>query len=85
MTNIATPIKKEPVMDPIAENQKCIDNHKKASKHHEEAAKHHLDAAKHYEAGSRDKALNSTLKAQGHLLIAADAQKEVNKSHALNN
>jgi hypothetical protein len=85
MTNISTPIKTEPVMDPIVANQNRIDNHKKAAKHHEEAAKSHLDAAKNHEEGNHDKALKSTVKAQGHLLLASESQKEVSKNHALNN
>jgi hypothetical protein len=85
MTNIPTPIKTEPIKDPIVANQKRIDNHKRAAKHHEEAAKNHLEAAKNHEEGNHDKAFKSTVKAQGHLLLASETQKEVNKNHALNN
>ncbi len=85
MTNISTSITTEPIMAPIVANQRRIENHKKAAKHHEEAAKQHLDAVKHHEDGNHDKALNSTVKAQGHAALAADTQQEVNKNHALNN
>ncbi len=70
--------------DPKAEIQKGIDSHKKAAMHSEEAAKNHRDAAKHHEDGNHDKAMTSAVKANGHLELAADAQKENSKNHALN-
>lgn len=60
-----------------------VENHKKIAKHLETAAKHHEDAAKHHEADNHEKAALSTVKAQGHLLLANQAQKEDVKNHAL--
>ena len=54
-----------------------IKNHKKAATHLEEAAKYHLEAAKFYEAGSHDKAHQSTIKALRHTLHAREIQKEI--------
>ena len=65
-----------------ADNQKGIEHHKTAAKHHEEAAKHHRDAAKHHEEGNHDKAAESAVKANGHQLLAKDAQDEGAKVHA---
>lgn len=67
------------------ENQKGIENHKKTALHLQEAAKHHLEAAKHHEEGNHEKAAKSTVTAQGYLSLAAEAQKEDVKHHALNN
>ena len=58
-----------------ADNEKDIENHKKAAKHSEEAAKHH-------EAGEHEKAAQSTVKAHGHHALAAESQKEDVKNHA---
>jgi hypothetical protein len=58
-----------------AENQKGIENHKKAAKHYEVAAKHQ-------EAGNYDKACASAIKAYGHHCTASEAQREVSKIHA---
>ena len=44
--------------------------------HLETAAKHHLDAAKHNEADNHEKAALSTVKAQGHFVLANEAQRE---------
>ena len=84
MPNIATPVKKEGVIAPIAENQKGIDNHKTAALHHNEAAKYHIEAANHHEAGNHAKAAESTIKAHGHHSLASDHQREDAKQHALN-
>jgi hypothetical protein len=65
-----------------AETAKGIENHKKAAKHLEEAAKHHTEAAKHHEAGDADKAMRSTVKAQGHTVHATEAQRELVKQQA---
>ena len=67
------------------EIQKGIENHKKAAKHLEEAAKNHHDAAKHHEAGNHEKAAQSTVKAQGQVTLATEAQREDVKNHALQN
>ena len=83
MSTTATPIKKEHSIDPKAETQKGIENHKQAAKHHEEAAKHHMDAAKHHEAGNHDKACASTVKAHGQHALANECQKEDVKHHAM--
>ncbi|MEI6124850.1 MAG: hypothetical protein WCQ95_14635 [Bacteroidota bacterium] len=61
--------------------KKIIDSHKNAAKHLEEAAKYHHEAAKHHEAGNHDKAHQSTIKAQGHTVHAADEQAEILKAH----
>ena len=71
------------VKDPSAENQKGIENHKRAAYHLQEAAKHHLEAAKHHENGDEEKAAYSTVKAQGHHNLAAEAEWEDVKHHAL--
>lgn len=67
------------------ENQKVIDNHKKAAKHLEEAALYHHEAAKHHEAKNYAKALEFTLKAKGCYTFANEHQKEVGIYHALHN
>ena len=66
-----------------ADNQKGIENHKKAASHLEAAAKHHLDAAKHHETGNHEKASDSTLKAHGQVCNAVELQKEDAKQHAM--
>lgn len=70
------------VKDPLVENQKIIDNHKKAAMHHEAAAQHHQEAAKHHLAGNNIMACgcNSKAKTQGDL--AKKAQKKNTKKHA---
>jgi hypothetical protein len=47
-----------------------------------EAAKHHLEAAKYHEAGIHDKAYTSTVKANGHAVMASECQREDVKYHA---
>lgn len=81
----STPVAKARASVSSVENQKGIENHKVAAKHLTEAAKHHVDAAKHHEAGNHEKAARSTLYAHGHVTIAAEAQREDIKHHALNN
>ena len=83
MTNIATPIKKEKHNQTPAENKKGIENHKLAATHLQAAAQNHLDAAKHHEEGNHEKAAHSTIKAQGNLCLAGDAQREDAKHHAM--
>lgn len=70
------------VKDPLVENQKIIENHKKAAMHHEAAAKHHHEAAKHHLAGNSIMACgcNSKAKAQGDL--AQESEKINKKKHA---
>ena len=85
MSNLVTPIKKEQSNDATAENQKGIENHKKAATHFEAAAKNHRDAAKHHEDGNHEKACESTLKAHGHQCLANEFQKEDAKYHAMKN
>ncbi len=82
MATTTTPQKEEKkIISPI-DNQKNIENHKKIATHLETAAKHHQEAAKHHEADNHDKAAASTVKAQGHLALASEAQKEDVKTHA---
>lgn len=64
------------VKNPSAENQKGIENHKRAASHLQEAAKHH-------ENGDEEKAAHSTLKAQGYHSLATEAQREDVRHHAL--
>jgi hypothetical protein len=61
---------------------KGADSHKKIANHLEAASKHHLEAAKHHDAGDLEKAALSTIKAQGHVVHASDAQREISKSHS---
>lgn len=68
-------------VNPKAENQKGIDNHKKAATHFEAAAKSHSEAAKHHESGHHEKAAKSTVEAHGHSSLANEAQKEDVKHH----
>jgi len=82
MSTKESPVKDEKTNLSPADNQKVIENHKTAAKHHEEAGKHHRDAAKHYEDGNHDKAAQSAVKANGHQLLAKDAQEEGAKTHA---
>ena len=83
MANVETPIKKEQTIIPTAENKKGIENHKKTATHLETAAKLHKEAAKHHEDGNHEKAAESTVKAQGHMAIANEHQKEDVKQHAI--
>lgn len=64
------------------QKQKTIEAHKKTANHLDEASKHHQEAAKHHEADQHDKAAKSTLAAQGHLILANEAQKEEAKKYA---
>lgn len=64
-----------PKMTP-AENQKGIENHKKAATHLVQAAKHHMDAANHHENDNHEAAAKSTVLAQGHTAVANEAQRE---------
>lgn len=64
------------------DGKKNIDSHKQAAAHHMEAAKHHLEAAKYHEAGIHDKAYTSTVKANGHAVMASECQREDVKYHA---
>ncbi len=74
-------IKKEKPSSHTAENNKGIENHKKAATHFAAAAKCHLDAAKHHEDGNHEKAAKCTIEAHGHACIAKEAQKEDVKHH----
>ena len=66
---------------PNAENQKGIENHKKAASHFEAAAKNHLEAADHHENENHEKAARSTVEALGHSSLGNEAQKEGVKQH----
>lgn len=83
MTTTTDLIKTEKPSFSPAENQKGIENHKKTATHLESAAKHHHEAAKHHEDGNHEKAAQSTIKAQGHVTLATEAQREDVKHHAL--
>ncbi len=85
MTTTTTSNKTEKTNVSPVENKKGIENHKKTAAALEAAAKHHLDAAKYHETGEHEKAALSTIKAQGHLSLATEAQREDVKNHALNN
>jgi hypothetical protein len=80
--NVAT-VKKEQTNGSSNVSQKCSDHHNKAAKHHQEAAKFHLEAAKFHDAGEKEKACESNVKARGHSSIAHDAEREAAKQHAL--
>lgn len=76
-------IKKEKkVKDPKVENQKIIDNHKKAAMHHEAAAQHHHEAAKHHAAGDSVMACGCNCKAKDQSDLAQKTQKVNKKKHA---
>jgi hypothetical protein len=79
----ATPAKTEKTDISPAENQKGIENHKKAAEHHQLAAKNHLEASHHHETGAHDKAAESTVIALGHSTLANEHQKEDAIHHAL--
>ncbi|MEO6902770.1 MAG: hypothetical protein ABI315_06410 [Bacteroidia bacterium] len=85
MSTTTTPQKDEKKVISPMDKQKNVENHKKIATHLEAAAKHHEDAAKHHEADNHDKAAMSTIKAQGHLALANEAQKEDVKNHATKN
>ncbi|MBK7884588.1 MAG: hypothetical protein IPJ81_12995 [Chitinophagaceae bacterium] len=73
MKNIEINSKTDLQVIPKAENQKGIDNHKKAATHFEAAAKSHHEAAK------------CTVEAHGHSCVANEAQKEDVKHHTTKN
>lgn len=82
MATPTTPQKEEKKTTFPIDKKNIVENHKKIATHLETAAKHHLDAAKHHEADNHEKAALSTVKAQGHLALAKEAQKEDVKNHA---
>ena len=71
-------------MVPNTENEKGIENHKKAAKHLTEAANNHIQAAKYHQSGNHAKAAQHTLTAIGHVNLANEAQKEDVKHHVIN-
>lgn len=77
-----TPTKSEKTVVSPVDNKKDVENHKKIATHLEASAKHQMDAAKHHEENNHEKAAASTIKAQGHLALASEAQKEDAKHHA---
>jgi hypothetical protein len=79
---MATSLEASPKVN-TPENYKGIENHRKSAVHLEKAARLHLDAAKHHESGDHGKAAESTIAAQGHVLIATEAQREDVRHHAL--
>ncbi len=68
-----------------ADNQKSIENHKKAATHFDNASKSHLEAAKHHENGEHEKAAQSTVNAHGHNVMARKVQKKDAKLQASKN
>ncbi len=62
-----------------------IQSHKKAALHLEEAAKNHHEAAKFHDEGNHEKGHYSTIKAQGHTILASEAQRELLKNHTITN
>ena len=82
MATVDNSAKKENSKISSADNQKRIENHKKAAGHFESAAKHHNDAAKHHESGNHEKAAQSTMAAHGHQSLGRDAQREDAQFHA---
>jgi hypothetical protein len=68
--------------DAVIENQKIIDNHKKAAMHHEAAAMHHHEAAKQQLAGNSIMACGCNTKAEDQTCLAKKAQKKNAKKHA---
>lgn len=72
-------VKTKGVTNDIKQN---IDLHKRAAKHHETAAKYHLDAVTFHEAGTHEKAHQSSIIANGHSLEARTLEKEDVKQHA---
>lgn len=73
------PLKK--VRDAVIENQKIVDNHKKAAMHHEAAAIFHHEAARHQMSGNKDQACGCNVKAIGETKLASKAQKKNLKKH----
>ncbi len=68
-----------------AENQKGIENHKRAAEHFALASKLHFEAAVNHEEGNHAKANECALKASGHASIASDFQLQDAKHHSLEN
>lgn len=66
------------------ENKKGIKNHEEAARHLYAAAKFHLDAAKNHLSGAHNKAATNTIRAQGHVRMAHELQREDAKHHAMN-
>lgn len=83
MKNTHMPYKTESEIIPKAENQRGIENHRKAASHFEAAAKSHMEAVAHHQNGNHEKAAQSTAAAHGHSNLGCEAQKEDAKQHAL--
>jgi hypothetical protein len=58
----------------VTENEKGIENHKKAAFHFLSAANCHIEAAKLHEMGAHDQAARITIEALGHSISAGEAQ-----------
>jgi hypothetical protein len=82
MSTVAMPVKKEQTNGMSAEIKSGVENHKGAAKHHEAAAKNHHEAARQHEEGNHEKAAQSTVLANGHSSLAAEAQKDDARHHA---
>ncbi len=75
MKDIKTNINTGLITIPKSDSKKDIDNHKVAAVHFGNAAKNHLDASKFQENGHHEKAIKSSMEAQGHASLANEAQK----------
>ncbi|MBL7931296.1 MAG: hypothetical protein JNL60_05325 [Bacteroidia bacterium] len=60
----------------MSQRLKRVEAHNKTAQNLEEAAKNYFTAAKYLQAGNEEFASEHTLKAKGHILIAAELQEE---------
>lgn len=78
-TEPETPVHSQKVVN---QRLRGYETEKKTGQHLEAAAKNHFAAAKHRQAGNEELAAQNILKAQGHLIIAAELQQR-NIKHQL--
>lgn len=76
MVAAATPAKALEINMVPEENRKAIAYHKKTAAYLMLAARHYLDAAKYLEMGDNKKAYESTIEAEGILLLALTFKQE---------
>jgi hypothetical protein len=81
MSNTSDPITSKSPQTRTEENNHGVANHKQTAVHLEEAAKLHHEASKSYGEGNHEKGASSVLKAQGHLTLANELQRENSKKH----
>lgn len=60
----------------LYESQKKTESQKKAETHLDNASKQHIEASNHHANGNYEKAAKRTVLAQGHLILADEAQKD---------